>query len=313
MGHEEAYIGARIEHQGLEQVYELTLSPRGRKVRLDGKAVRPISRYFGGFNVILFAPEDLQVPRGSPGGRRRFLDRTVFGWEPAHLAVAQQYDKVLRSRNAVLKDMASGRSANSDMLAVFDQSLAEAGASLRRARVEFLTLMAPRFQAAYEAITQSGMEAAVTYQMETADGPRPAVEFESSEFAQQLAADLSASASRDRARQSTSAGPHRDDLLFTLSEQPAQSFASQGQLRAMILAWKTAEMDLLNERGQGSPILLLDDVSSELDRARNEYLFEFLRQRDNQCFITTTHPNHVLLERERRDYSVNAGCVIPVT
>jgi len=89
--------------------------------------------------------------------------------------------------------------------------------------------------------------------------------------------------------------------------RPAAAYASQGQLRAMVLAWKTAELDLLEAALGEPPVLLLDDVSSELDPDRNRYLFEFLGRRPNQCFITTTHPQYVLLTSERRDFSVVSG------
>src|SRR5690606_27316790 len=108
-GRDQAYIGARILRGGLERVYELTQRASSRLVRLDGKAVRPISRYFGDFNVVLFAPEDLQVPRGSPADRRRFLDRAVFNRAPRYLGDVQAYEKVVRSRNALLREIGSGK------------------------------------------------------------------------------------------------------------------------------------------------------------------------------------------------------------
>ena len=112
---------------------------------------------------------------------------------------------------------------------------------------------------------------------------------------------------RDLASQSTQLGPHRDDIVLELDGREAGSFASQGQLRAIMLAWKTAELSVLGRAHGDSPILLLDDVSSELDPARNEYLFEHLATLAGQCFITTTHGSHVLLSRERADYRIAAG------
>src|SRR4029077_8149995 len=85
------------------RVYEVELAQGSRKVRLDGKAVRPLARYFGGFNVVVFTPEDLALPRGAPGDRRRFLDRTVFNRRPDYLATVQDYEKVLKQRNSVLR------------------------------------------------------------------------------------------------------------------------------------------------------------------------------------------------------------------
>jgi DNA replication and repair protein RecF len=97
-GEVEARVSARVERQGLERVYEIQLAPRRRQVKLDGKTPRSLGDYFGDINVVLFAPEDLRVPRGSPAGRRRFLDRSVFNRDVGYLAAAQTYARVLKSR-----------------------------------------------------------------------------------------------------------------------------------------------------------------------------------------------------------------------
>lgn len=309
IGKDSAYIGARIQRHGIERVYELVQTSRSRKVRLDGKAVRPISRYFGDFNVVLFAPEDLQVPRGSPAARRRFLDRAVFNRQPRYLSHVQDYEKVVRNRNALLRDLASGSrfaSHAQDLLAVFDQQLAELGAQLICSRLTFLDELRPRFQKAFESITQTGIDVDLEYaapEEVVMVGPDP------QRVTEALAALITQGRGRDLARASSSVGPHRDDLVFRFAGQVAASFASQGQLRALVLAWKTAEMDLLSDAHGEPPVLLLDDVSSELDPTRNEYLFQFLRSRRNQCFITTTHPRHVLLATDRVDYEVKGGQV----
>ena len=300
IGQEQAYMAARVDREGLERRYELTLGARSRVVRLDGNSVRPISRYFGEFNVVLFAPEDLLVARGSPGDRRRFLDRAVFTREPAFLATAQDYEKVLKNRNALLKDERSSWAHREELLAVYDKQLAELGSRRLQARLDYLDDLRPLFVDAFEAITHSGLKIGFSYQ--------PSGELQALEnLEEQLLAALSSSRAADLARGTTSVGPHRDVLEFQVEGNPAPSFASQGQLRAMILAWKTAEMQLLARHHSDPPVLLLDDVSSELDPERNEYLFEFLRTRENQCFITTTHPDFVLLGRDRVDFTVEEG------
>lgn len=310
VGQDEAYIGARIRRGGIERVYELTQKHRARKVRLDGKAVRPISKYFGDFNVVLFAPEDLQVPRGNPANRRRFLDRAVFNRAAGYLGHAQAYDKVVRNRNALLRDLAAGsRQAHKarDLLAVFDDQLADLGARQVLARREFLDEMRPRFQRAFEAITQTGIAVDLQYtSAEEVAGARNEI----GPLTGALRAALERSKPQDLRRATTSVGPHRDDMRFLFAGHPAASFASQGQLRALVLAWKTAEMELLADTHGEPPVLLLDDVSSELDETRNGYLFEFLRAGDSQCFITTTHPRHVLLDKDRVDYQIKAGSVV---
>jgi DNA replication and repair protein RecF len=306
-------IAARVERAGLERIYEVRLTARKggatRQALIDGKVVRPVARYFGDVNVVLFAPEDLGVPRGSPAERRRFLDRAVFNRRASYLGDAQAYDKVLRSRNALLRRGAAGGGppVASELLAVYDEQLARLGARVTAARAAFIAELGPRFAAAFAAITQSGLAAELVYQPRLAELVGAGEEAS----AELLAARLAERRPVDLARGTTTVGPHRDDLGFVLAGHPAAVSASQGQLRALVLAWKTAEMDLIGETTGSPPILLLDDVSSELDDLRNRYLFDFIANRPNQCLITTTHPRHVLVGGDRRDFAVVSGVVSP--
>lgn len=307
-GAEAAHIGARVERGGLERLYEVAIEPHARRVRIDGKATRPLSRYFGELNAVLFAPEDLQLPRGAPAERRRFLDRAVFHRHAAFMVLAQDHDKVLRSRNVLLRDVASGARAArvvEAQLQVYDEQLARLAADIVEVRLRYLDELRPRFVAAFETIARAGVPADLRYV-----GAPEIVEAPASERAEVLHRLLAASRARDLARGATSVGPHRDDLLFAFGGRDGGAFASQGQLRALVLAWKTAELDLLTEVHGEAPILLLDDVSSELDPQRNQYLFEFLSQRPSQCFITTTHPRHVLLTSDRVDHEVRGGRIL---
>lgn len=288
-GEVEAQVRARVERGGLERLYEVELANHRRQAQLDGKVPRVLAEYFGDVNVVLFAPEDLRVPRGSPAGRRRFLDRSVFNRHVTFLQDAQRYARVLKSRNALLKD-GSGDEA---LLSTYDEQLAGLGVRVVESRLSYLAELRPLFAEAYESITHSGLAAELEYHPSAAPGS--------------LAAALAEARRRDRARRQTTVGPHVDDLEFRLDGRPAKAFASQGQLRALVLAWKTAEMRLLRERLGDSPILLLDDVSSELDPSRNRFLFDFLRSIECQCFVTTTHPKHVTVTENRQDYQVVAG------
>ncbi len=305
-GSPEARLGARVIKDELVRVYEVDLAPGSRKVRLDGKAVRPLSRYFGGFNVVVFTPEDLALPRGSPGDRRRFLDRGVFNFEPGYLAIASDYDKVVRTRNSVLKQAGQGLSHRQveEMLGVYDTQLAQLAVQIITARQKFLASLAPELEKAFAAITRTGLSASARYVTKLVDERgvgMPAVVIEDK---------LREGRARDLASQSTQLGPHRDDVVLELDGREAGSFASQGQLRAIMLAWKTAELEILGRAHGDQPILLLDDVSSELDPARNEYLFSHLASLAGQCFITTTASSHVLLSRDRADYRIQGGQIL---
>jgi DNA replication and repair protein RecF len=298
-GESKASIGARVERGGMTRIYEVDLEPSGRKVRLDDKAVRPLARYFGGFNVVVFTPEDLGLPRGAPGDRRKFLDRAVFNVQPDFLATALDYDKALKQRNALLKMAGQGALTPArldELLAGYDPQLARLGVALATARRQVIERLGPDLATAFSAITRSGLVATARYVSEVADATPEQVE--------QM---LREGRARDVARQSTSTGPHRDDVLLELEGHEAGSFASQGQLRAIMLAWKSAEL-VMRARAHGDPpILLLDDVSSELDPSRNAYLFEHIAAEAGQCFITTTHEDHVLVAKDRANYRIENG------
>ena len=301
-GAERAKLGARVLKDEMVRVYEVDVAPGARKVALDGKAVRPLARDFGGFNVVVFTPEDLALPRAAPSDRRRFLDRGVFNLRPDYLGIAKDYERVLKTRNAVLRQAGEAdidRRRAEDLLAVYDRQLAAIGAQVIAARRAFVDVLRGEMSAAFAAIMRTARAASVRYVVRAGATTED-----------EIVAALQAARAKDFATQATQVGPHRDDLAFQLDERDAGAFASQGQLRAIMLAWKTAEMAVLARAHGDSPILLLDDVSSELDPQRNEYLFEHLADLAGQCFITTTHPGHVLLRQHRADYRISDGEIL---
>jgi DNA replication and repair protein RecF len=253
---------------------------------------------------VVFTPEDLAVPRGSPGERRRFLDRSVFTLDTRYLAIASDYDKVLRSRNAVLKKAGLGRDGRpgmpdkqlEDLLCVYDQQLAELAIATTNARMKFVGALAPELRNAFASITRASRVAGLRYEQRV-----------KMETVADVLEELQRARVKDRATCATQVGPHRDDIVLELDGRDAGSFASQGQLRAIMLAWKTAELTLLGRVHGDLPILLLDDVSSELDASRNEFLFEHLAKLAGQCFITTTDGAHVLVREDRMDYRIQNG------
>lgn len=298
LGAAQANLGARVRKQELSRLFAVELAAGVRRVAIDGRPIRPIARYFGGFNVVVFTPEDLALPRGSPSERRRFLDRAVFNRSSEHLVAIQDYDKALKQRNAVLKRATQGmpRTQLEELLSIYDHQLAALGKAVSRARADYVAALRPGMAHAFATITRTQRAIDVKYSSKTADMEVSAIE-----------AHLRETRGRDIATETTHSGPHRDDLAFELDARVAGGFASQGQLRAIMLAWKTAELALLAARHGDLPILLLDDVSSELDPERNEYLFEHLADQAGQCFITTTSAHHVLLTRDRADYRIENG------
>lgn len=288
---------AHVELRGHDPALDLStclgvnLVRSGRSVRraavADGKTIRPASEFYGRARAILFTPEDLGILRGSPGGRRNFLDRVLFARERAHISDVQRYEKTLRSRNHVLRKEPNPKTRD-NLLDAYEVALAEFGARIWSRREALVEALRAAFVAVFAQIHGAGLTAAVHYRSKLG-------ETAASERQTALLDALRRRRSDDVIRGTTTVGPHRDDLEMTLDGQPVGTFASQGQTRALVLAFKIAEVRGARDLFGEPPLLLLDDVSSELDPLRNAQLFAALTEDAGQCVLTTTAPHFVRL------------------
>jgi DNA replication and repair protein RecF len=306
-GCDQAVLEARVDRGGSERIVKLEVSERGKKVYLNGSPVRQLADFFGTVNIVMFGPEDIVILKGSPSERRRFIDRAIFNARPAYATEHQHYEDVLQQRNSLLKEPTMDES----LLSVYDEQLVEYGADVISRRLTFLEHFKPVLNRVFKQIFRESFEAEVAYDMKWADHEIDAESLESKADIERVLQDgLERTREEERHRGYTLIGPHRDDLGTTLNGRDVKTYASQGQHRAFVLAMKIAEITYLEERYHFAPILLLDDVSSELDRQRNRHLFDFLRSReDGQVFITTTHRDYILLEDDVRAFSVEDGCI----
>ena len=268
-------------------------SARQRTLQLDAKKPRSIAAWHAAARVVLFHPGDVELPAGGPEPRRALLDRLLSQLDPTYASMAAAYSKTLRSRNRLLRAERPDRRA----ITAYDELLASAGAIIGEARAQLVDGLAPLAADAFAAIGGgSGQRLTVAY--------RPRVE----PTVELLRSALTRALDKDLARGFTADGPHADELGLTLEQTLARRHASQGQHRAIALALKVAELRVLEARTGRVPLLLLDDVSSELDRAKNRSLFELLAHYCGQVFLTTTHPEFILLDAgDRLDYRMDAG------
>lgn len=304
-GEKAARLSAKVEHEGpgFSRDLAVDLSAKGRKFYINGKTPRSVGDYAQELPLVIFVPDDVSVARGAPETRRRFLDRAVFGATPAHLTDSLTYGKALRSRNALLKEA----EPRLDLLEVFDETLAEIGGRLVMRRRRFLERFLPLFREVHRSFAPDAPE--VGYHYRGPEGVR------ADEIAQELRETFKKSRERDLKYKSTGSGPHTDDLIFTLRDRHLRSFGSQGEQRTTILAWKIAEIHFLHKERGERPILLLDDVSSELDRGRSARFFRYVCESEGQVFLTTTDPMHVPLEvgpEGRQDFRVSTGSISPL-
>jgi len=282
IGEERARVAGDFEGPGGTREVAVEISPAGRSALLDGKPQDRLDTYFEGLAAVAFTPDDLLLVKGGPEGRRRFLDRAAFNRWPAVLGEARDYVKALRSRNAALR--VEGPDAD-DVEQSFRGPLVHAGARLLRRRRDVVAELALGLQGAFARISGPGAPTARLAYRAAAGIPVTGGE---DELAARLDEVLAARLARDRQRGFTSAGPHADDLTLALDGHGARSFGSQGQQRALVLALKIAEIENLRAALGRPPLLLLDDVSSELDPAKNRFLLEYLAGLPGQAILTTT-------------------------
>jgi DNA replication and repair protein RecF len=257
----------------------------GRVTSIDGKP-RPARAMLGVCPVVLFWPEDLALVRGGPDGRRRFLDVILAQTDQQAVAHMSRYRRVLEQRNALLHQLRAGTGAR-DSLQSFTSELAHHGAWLSVARSRLVGALAPLAALSLHDLSGQREQIALRYAPSHVD-----VVPDSVEAAEQALLDtLRARTGEEIARGVTLAGPHRDDIAFDLDGRAARGTASQGQQRSIVLACKLAEVRYLQDAAGVAPVILLDDVLSELDPDRRGRLLALLADGAlHQVMVTTTEP-----------------------
>lgn len=275
-------IKGKVESDGVSHNLALLIEKGGKKVRVDAKTVNRLAEFFGLLTVSLFCPEELGMVRGVPDLRRRFLDRAIFAGDIHYLTSHHEYSRIHRQRNVLLK------SGDFDSLEPWNMQLAQAGARLTACRIAYIKEIAILLENAYRQITGTADVADISY--------RSGVSGYSSDAAANtklILDELERLQNQEKIQRTTLAGPHRDDVAFSLNGRPLKQAASQGQQRCYVLALKMAEIEYLFHCHGQAPILLLDDMTSELDRERTDNLLHFLTEKKMQVFITTTSPDLV--------------------
>jgi DNA replication and repair protein RecF len=307
-GTDRAIVRTTVVREDRQVLVELEIVPgRANRARLNRAPLPRTRDALGVLRTVLFAPEDLALVKGDPGERRTFLDDLLVARAPRLAAVRQDYDRVLKQRNALLKTAAAARRGiafDTHTLDVWDSHLAERGAALLAARLELVDALRPRVQAAYETLAPGSGHAALSYRSSTGDGELP---LDRDRLTQLLGATLARLRTNEIERGVSLAGPHRDDLVLTLGELPARGYASHGESWSFALALRLAAYDLLREDG-GDPVLILDDVFAELDGARRARLAAAVASAE-QVLVTAAVPDDVPAGLNGAHFEVSAGTV----
>lgn len=281
-GRERGQVRGRFELDGPLDV-EVVVEQRGRKATVGGKAVRDVAILASRLGVVSFVPDDSTIIRGSPGDRRRGLDRFAFSLFPSFAAVSRRFEEALEQRNRLLKEPF----VDVDALDAFTPPFVSAAAELTRLRAEACIRWSPVFAAEAHAIGGDALAAELSYHCGIVDDVITAPP-SSADLEEQLAQKLRAGRDIERRKKSTLCGPQHDDVIIDKAGRKARFLASQGEARALVLALKLASVRILTEvRGQ-PPLLLLDDVAGELDAQRAARLLASIDEHGVQCFVTTT-------------------------
>jgi DNA replication and repair protein RecF len=286
---------ASVSSAPLAHEYRIALDRQeGRSVLVDGKKPRSLGAYYGLMPLVIFHPGDTELMSGSPETRRTFLDRVLEQVDPGYARSVDDYNKALRSRNRMLK----ATRVEPRSVRAYDPILADLGAKIGAARSALTIELKPLAEAHFAEITEHALPIALSYAAR--HQPDRAT----------LERALHDHYEKDVLRGYTGVGPHGDDLRAGIEDTLAKHHASQGQHRALVLALKVAELSVLAQHKRQVPALLLDDVSSELDRSRNRRFFQLLGRLGGQVFLTTTHREFILLEHDRVDFQLERGQVI---
>lgn len=295
IGQEEAHI--RLVLKKREMLHRIDMHLRknkGKGIAVDGIPIRRSSELMGLLNVIFFSPEDLRIIKNGPAERRRFMNMELCQLDQIYLHDLSEYNKVLQHRNQLLKQIVYQPSLK-ETLFVWDEKLLEFGVKIIHRRRKFIEEINQLVQQVSEKLT-GGKEITCLY-------------YEPNVGIEEFEKSLENSLEKDLKFCSTQVGPHRDDLCFTIKEMDIRKYGSQGQQRTCALSLKLAEIEIVKQIIGDSPVLLLDDVLSELDRNRQNYLLDNIH--DIQTIITCTGLEEFIDSRLTLDriFRVAAGSI----
>jgi DNA replication and repair protein RecF len=298
-GEPAAVVEVGFERRNLGDVtVEVTIQRTGRKgIRVNGVPLRRAGDLLGMLNCVIFSPEDLSIIKDEPQVRRRFLDMFISQIKPVYYFNLHRYNQVLRQRNALLRQARENRSML-ETIGAWDEPLAELGAQIMRERLQYVEKLGEYTKKNHTLITGGretvrasyapSVKATVTAVAESSDTNSSAWDAGGIQSALRDAflTELGRSLETDVSRMSTQYGPHKDDIVFSLDGKNTRLYGSQGQQRTAALALKMAQVDVMTDETGDVPILLLDDVMSELDRGRRDNLSSHMK--GAQTFMTGT-------------------------
>ena len=296
-----ATIKGTVEKTATKTNLELQFSKKGKIAKVNYLEQKRLSSYLGNLNVILFAPENLTLVKGSPQNRRKFVDMELGQMSSLYLYDLVEYNRVLKQRNTYLKQLAIKKKQPDEYLEVLSEMLSELASKIVFHRLDFMKQLEALAIPIHDQLSLGREKFSVSYQatIPLEDGLTP------SQLKEIYIDQFKKNQTREADQATTLIGPHRDDLIFYLNEIPVQTYGSQGQQRSTVLSLKLAEIELMKLSTGEYPLLLLDDVLSELDDDRQTHLIKAIENKV-QTFITTTSLDGI------KQQFINEPVVIPI-
>ncbi len=295
MGAECAKIVAEAENRYGRVTIEADIYESKREIRVNGSKIRKNADLMGHINSVFFSPGELRLIQDGPDERRRFMNISISQTSPAYYTALLRYNKILDQRNTLLKNR--DVELVLDTLPVWDEQLCKYAAVIVKKRAEFIQKLAPHAKEYHAFLTDGGEELIVK--------PDRVYEGEESEIAKKLLTRLENNYEKDLRLGFTTVGPHRDDLDVLIGGADAKAYASQGQMRTAALALKLAEVQIFKALSGEYPVLVLDDVMSELDLPRRKKLLKCISEL--QTVLTCTHAERVLYGAECQKIRIENG------
>jgi len=275
-----------------------------KRISVNEMPIKRFADLMGHLNAVIFSPENLAIVKDGPSERRRFIDILISQLRPSYFYDLQQYAKIVFQRNILLKEINTGKK-KLDILDIWNEQLANTGSDIMVARIVFLKRLAEKVEARNNSLTNYKDELKINYSP-SFEIPSDGGQADSKIIKEAFLKELERNFDNEVKRCVTLVGPHRDDYEILLNGSNAKIYGSQGQQRTAVLAIKLAEIDIMKEERGENPVLLLDDVLSELDSDRRNYLFSNIN--DIQAFITCTDKDDFnIISEKARFYRVVDG------
>ena len=289
---EKARLKIEFEAEKIEKSAQIEINDK-RIACLNEKPLKSVSHLAGKFNAIIFSPTDLKLLSDGPKVRRKFLDMAICQLYPTYIEILRGYTKAVTQRNKILKDFKNNSSVL-PLLDVFENEIALSGEKIIKYRLRYIEILKEFIPEIYKGISngQENLE----------------IEYISSNKSENLLTDLKNSRKEDMFTYKTSVGPHRDDLEFKINGISAKNFGSQGQKRSVALSLKLAEAEILKKNTGEYPICLLDDIMSELDPKRQNFILNHIKEM--QTFLSCCDPETLKNLKEGKRFQIKSGEVL---